>query len=239
MTPGHAQPRYHWIAPAPGLVLLAGGLLGACAPPDAPYDLAWACAPGGVAEIADDFDDNEVGDVWFAYPPGGGMTRAVESNGQLELHASGAEGEFANYNWTGGARSIEGCFASVEAAQTSGPNKEMKTYFILRKAGSDPGGAEISFTQLGAELLMTIRGGGHAPVTRSVTYDAKEHRFWRFREAGGATSFDTSPDAVDWTEQASGETPDYAGDVAIVLGLGSNAVTKAAYATFDNLNVAP
>lgn len=232
-------------APRRGLGLAAGSLFavaavaGGCSPPDAPYDLAWACEPGGVAEIADNFDDNKSSKSWFAFPPGDPKNGAVEQDGQVELRSDGTAKSFSLYKWRGEAASLLGCTASIEVKAIGSTAGEIKTFFSLRKTNADPNVDEIAITQAASSLSMLVYTGGVGKTAGSTTYDAELHRFWRIREDSGTTYFDTSADASQWDNHASAPTPSYAQNVGVVLGVGQNNAAPPSTATFDNLSTVP
>lgn len=229
------------------LLAMAASLV-ACAPLRAGYDLAAVCEPGGIAEIVDNFgDDAATVGSWDAYPDGNSFNTASRNRGQLIVTTSGQAGAFSNYNWTGGPRSLLECSASVEMTSVDSTAGGVTTYFVIRRDNAAPLKDEISIGQEGGSLVMSLLEGSESqPVVDargkpagSRPFDEVKQRFWRIREAEQTIYFDTSPDGLEWTNQAQAATPSYAGSVNISLGIGSSDDTDPTIATFDNLNLVP
>ena len=71
----------------------------------------------------------------------------------------------------------------------------------------------------------------------SITLNTTTHRWWRFRESGGTTYWDTSPDGVSWTQRFFLANPFALTAVSVYLRTGNWAAASGAnYAVFDNFN---
>ncbi len=219
--------------------LLAGALLTGCFPPDGKYDLVGndedVCGTGSVAEVFDDFNDNEKGPNWAAYAD---RTASVqEVNGQVEMGVDGSANAFAGYAWIDGTRSLVGCRVSVHMKQVASTTGDALTYFTLKDEVSGLG--EIRMGHVGQSLEMAIQLA-EGNTMKAVPYDPVLHGWWRIREVSGTVSFETSEDGEEWLPLFDAKTPSFASNVGVNVGMGVVfPPTEGGFAVVDNLNVAP
>jgi hypothetical protein len=64
-------------------------------------------------------------------------------------------------------------------------------------------GNNLIFGYAGGSLQVNSNISGSQTTLFSMTYSATAHAWWRIRESGGTTYFDTSPDGATWTNQYS------------------------------------
>lgn len=83
-----------------------------------------------------------------------------------------------------------------------------------------------------------VVGGVHTNFL-AIPYDPSAHRWWRIRESGARTFFETSPDGCGWTTRYSLANPITLDAVMIGLGAGTYEEMDAGVALFDNLNIPP
>jgi tRNA A-37 threonylcarbamoyl transferase component Bud32 len=95
---------------------------------------------------------------------------------------------------------------------------------VPRKGGANLVAAGDSQNYVGFEaadgLLYSFHrlGGLHTEVDK-IPYDAKQHRFWQVREAGGTVYWETSPDGKQFTTRAKRPAPEFMRSVEIeVMG---------------------
>jgi len=104
-----------------------------------------------------------------------------------------------------------------------------------------PGGQSyIELAQQNTNLRCTITVAASPTNYCSVPFDAVNHHYWRMSEAGGAVSWQTSPDGTAWTTLATQASPFPLDDVSIVLGAGAvGANASPGTATFDSYDMPP
>lgn len=79
------------------------------------------------------------------------------------------------------------------------------TYFqAITETGS--GGAGIQYNS-GSIWAYWISSSGAVTSLATLTYDPVNHAWWRIRESGGTTYFDTAPDGLVWTNRWSVADP--------------------------------
>lgn len=105
---------------------------------------------------------------------------------------------------------------------------------------SDVGGTDLGFElrALTGQLVMFNRTGYFDPGAVAITYDATAHAWLRVRETGGTTYWDTSPDAVTWTNRRAVASPAWVGAADLEFQLiahRSDGIPD--YAEFDNVNI--
>ncbi|MFD5041952.1 chitosanase [Streptomyces sp. NPDC058377] len=184
--------------------------------------------------LVDDFNDNSVSAVLW---PGsyGGVT---ETGGRARVPVSAAYAGFESAAaWQ---LKDSGVFVEVPTLPAVGGTEE--AYVSLVISGSTDG-TSIGWTyNLISGMLRAVSNVDYwDDAAVSLTYSSTAHRWWRVRETGSTVYWDTSPDGVTWTQRRSLTTPAWAA-AATTLGLSLEAVRDtgaAAYAEFDNLNVAP
>jgi hypothetical protein len=188
--------------------------------------------------IADDFDDGTRSHTWVS-TYGGDFCTPTETGGQLVLAHTG-EGYRECAYASGPAYDLTGTSVLVEVpAVTTGEDD----YYAFLSLTAQPGSSlDLYVVRSGGELAL---GAGYhsneAMVEMGrVAYSTTAHRWWRIREQGGTTHWETSPDAVSWTEQATLPNPIAVVGVNVNLGVGFDAAgTQGATVAFDNLNVTP
>lgn len=97
----------------------------------------------------------------------------------------------------------------------------------------------ITSTQyrLCSETNLNRLVGGSELTTASVAYNSSTHLWWKIRESGGRTYWETSADNVTWTTRASLTNPIAVTALRIVLfGVTYQAETNPGSANFDNLS---
>ncbi|MEZ4302422.1 MAG: hypothetical protein R3B70_46270 [Polyangiaceae bacterium] len=210
----------------------------ACQPPDAIYDLTGetgACGFGSVAEIADDFNDDAKSSDWAGYAdPSASL---AETNQQIEMSVDGSLRAFAGYAWIGGPRSLLDCQVTLQVKQVGSTSPGILTYFSVPPADGSEG--DIAFTHSGTALRMNVRAGG-SDTSQGVPYDPVAHAWWRIRESAGTIHFEASADGLTWLPLFEAETPEFAGSVAVNIGMGApDPAPQGGFAILDNLNVTP
>jgi D-alanyl-D-alanine dipeptidase len=76
------------------------------------------------------------------------------------------------------------------------------------------------------------------PGAVSITYSSTTHRWWRIMLSGGNWVWDTSPDAITWTNQRTSTAPSWATSgttLSVALASHRDAGTND-FSEFDNFN---
>jgi len=165
-------------------------------------NLPSASAPGACAasSVRDTFDDGVLAVTWNNWI-GSGACTGREVNGRFELTFSGV-----GDSWCGTeTRQVVDLRddATVVEVATSPSMTDLSTLF---EAVSLADSTRIEMRHDESLLFMSMRDGNRMLASRSLTFDATAHHFWRLREAAGTTYWETSPDATTWTTQLSAPT---------------------------------
>jgi hypothetical protein len=156
------------------------------------------------ATLQDDFNDNSTNTtIWnnaynssATYSETGGRVVITLANATSGSNYAGYS-TLTTYNLTGSS-------SSVELVTTPSQSTNAQAIFKLQIDANNV----IAFILSNGTLRFqkNVAGGGYTDVS-SVTYSATDHRWWRIRESGGTTYYDTSSDAVTWTNRASLANP--------------------------------
>lgn len=131
---------------------------------------------------------------------------------------------------------LQGCAVWIEAPSIVKNGAAGKTYWQLHNAP----GTSASFAVVNGNLEVKVGDTAGMLGQASFAYMPSEHRWWRFREAGGILIMETSPDFITWTTLLTTQTPSYIAQVAIGLGVISPSnQTGLGKTTFDNFNIVP
>lgn len=201
-------------------------------------DVPW-CA---IETLRDDFEDGLVGLGWSAWSTDN--CTFYERNGRLEFELAPTGN--ANCGYDSRTRyDLRGRTVTIEVPKVDESGK-IHTYFLLDFADNnwiafDHGSAGDQ----GANRLVCrnqLRNANATPC--SLSYEAAEHRWWRFRHDrdANAVHWETSPDAKQWTSHASYDAGNFSfNGAAIVLYAESYNATDLEKAGngFDNLNITP
>jgi hypothetical protein len=87
-------------------------------------------------------------------------------------------------------------YAQVSPPPTGNGSREMFMEMIRDSAATDKLSIYVSGGQLNARRMLA---GANSGTGTAVPYNPVAHAWWRIRESGGTTFFDTSPDSVNWT----------------------------------------
>lgn len=122
---------------------------------------------------------------------GGGIYTLPTTTNYCNMNAQVTRDETASY-----------FFAKVGI--TSGANRETVLWVMQNGTTANDG---LLFRESNGTLTAGYRIGGADTTLATLTYSTTNHAWMRMREAGGTCFWDTSADAVTWTNQASHATP--------------------------------
>jgi hypothetical protein len=155
-------------------------------------------ACGGPSTLTDNFDDGVTSAAWVQAGSGGGY--AHESNGELIGATTAGAGGGGGYNST---QAFDFRNDAIWVEVTAVPSQN-STAAVQMQAFSHVGRSFIMISELQGQLHFSREvNGSIGDVNAPIPYDPVAHRWWRLRESAGITNWETSPDSVTWTVQAS------------------------------------
>lgn len=132
---------------------------------------------------------------------------------------------------------LRNCMTWVEAPTVLPPGTPGDTTFEVRLDGNNL--ADIAVTEGGLAVEFSV--GGAIVAEDYIQYDPTNHRWWRFRDEGGTSYLETSPDGISWDERLSMATPFdlSAVTIGLTMGVWGQPTGAAGTGEFDNLNELP
>ncbi|AKT40151.1 hypothetical protein [Chondromyces crocatus] len=193
--------------------------------------------PGGHVPLVDDFDGPNLSLDWVA---GIGLPASIAiADGALKVTLPDREA----INMYGGVRSsavydLTGCSVFARVDRVTSANTHAFTQ-IYATAGDDVGFIEI--VQMAGRLVFKQVIGNVNEELKSIPYSPTLHAYWRLREAGGMSYWETSPDGHAWVIQHRAPNPVSLGSIRVGLGAGIYQVEPSypGEAHFGSVNVAP
>jgi hypothetical protein len=149
---------------------------------------AGAC--GSTELMRDDFDVAGAPPLFMQFTASGLTISESGSLWNLTFAANVSAGRYAGYKSVL-SFPVDGLCASIESVAV--PNPSGALYFKL--IGGDE---QIEFFLIDNLLSMRTRKGAKLATLAVNTFDPAKHRFWRLRNQGGMTFWDTSPNNVDF-----------------------------------------
>lgn len=147
---------------------------------------------------ADSFNGSVIdGAKWTTFTFAGGT--ATEGGGAVSLtpapNTTNSEAQIKSIN----SASLIGNAASVKAVGVLNSANDCDEDFSLMLSGSN---RVVWFLEHGSLKALYYVNGVKTTLV-SLTYSSVNHVYWRIRESGGTVYWDTSPDRLTWTQQAS------------------------------------
>lgn len=159
------------------------------------------------SSVRDDFDDGVVARSYNNWSSMGPCT-GREVDGAFELSFSGSGDAWCGVE-TRQLVDLRDDAISIEVPTAPGFSTAEAFFEALTPAGD-----KVQMGRGPGGLFTEIRQGNRQPAWQEIPYDPVFHRFWRLRESGGQTYWDTSADGVTWTNRFSAAT---AIDVSAVI----------------------
>lgn len=186
-----------------------------------------------ISGLIDNFNDNTVNTgIWVnnfgTVSETGGRARVTCDTG-YNAYSSGLV-------WTLQNSSV---LVQVFPNAAGGATTEAWTQVLVK---SNVAGTDLSMERdaIANTLKMGARVGfGYTAVT-SITYSATDHVWWRIRETGAQTFYETSPDGFNWTTRKTETSVALVDDADLEFQLiahRNNGTND--FAEFDNVNVPP
>jgi hypothetical protein len=155
----------------------------------------------GTEAVKDDFDDGTLDPSWTPYSTGGIVI--TETGGELVIDIQpellvGHYGEIASP-----AHTLAGCQVSIHVTQIPPDGTSGGVLVLTDGAAGDR--LEMSY---GNGYIGCIYWIADMPTfIADAPYDPVAHAWWRLRESGGTTYFETSPDGISYQFLASLPNP--------------------------------
>lgn len=190
-------------------------------------------AAGKTEALVDQLNDNSTDtNKWTAFSS---SATVAEANNRLEitLPNSIAGTNYAGYTAVSGLSLIS---SYVRARISQAPN--IANGSTILKAQNSGGTNYVQIQQYNGTLKFQYNSGGGDVDVATKSYDSSADLWWRIRESGGTTYFDTSADNVMWYNRASVANPITMTNLFGVMTagtFGSQAAPPKAY--FDNYNL--
>lgn len=186
-------------------------------------------------QLSDNFDDNSTDSVkWPAAYTSSATYSETGKQLVITLAGSTSGSNYAGYA-TDPGYDLTANYAQIEVVSVPSQSTSAQVIFKIQYDSNNA----IAFIESAGTLAFqtNVAGGGYTSVA-SVTYNPIAHRFWRIRELSGAVYWDTSPDGINWTSQASTLTPIDITSTFVEFSAGTyQSETNPGSAIFDNFNI--
>lgn len=193
------------------------------------------CAAGKVGDLQETFDSTWTS-RWSTWNDSSTEAAVVGGIASLKLqpNVNGYAGFSTTKSWD-----TRDCAVSVEVLKT--PDVTLPSTEIYFSLGDSSMQNAVIFTAFGGVLYVERRVGGTKAEQNEITYSAAMQRFWRIREAGGTTYFETAPDGKTWSAHLQAPTNPQASAYFVEIGSGSwdTPPSTTSISQFDNVNVVP
>lgn len=186
-----------------------------------------------ISTLTDNFDDNTVNATLWPNNFGG----YSETGGRARVTCD------ANYNAYSSALIYtldeSSILVRVFPPAAGGATTEAWAQVLIL---SGTAGTDLMFevdARLG-NLNMSNRVGYADATSTQITYSATDHAWLRFRETGGQTMWDTSPNGLAWTNRKTVTSPAYVTSTTLefqMISHRNNGTND--FSEFDNVNVPP
>lgn len=189
-----------------------------------------------MATLQDNFTGNTLNATLWSSATGGTTTLSYSENGVSVNLPATATGSDAGIVYSNTTYDLTGSYLAARILVT--PNPATNAYGDLQAQISNENlvGWNIQGGTLEARYVLS---GSITGVT-SFSYNPGLHVFWRVRESGGTTYWDTSPNGTDWTNRASVANP--ITETALVAQVSASCYepeTSPGHFVLNSLNVFP
>jgi hypothetical protein len=188
-----------------------------------------------------DFEDPLTRDWKYVYRDGGATHRITE--GALYLEPNDAEDNFVIY---GTSRLFQAVGQGVSVEMIEALNAPSETSFRLTNSNEwvefeVRGDPDMEGDPTDPVLRARYRAEDTTNDLTATPYNPEQHRFLRIRDDGSTMYWESSPDGIDWSVEASqAPVPVELKNIRIELGAdGSPDTPVQGQAVFDNVNILP
>ncbi len=165
---------------------------------------AFAGGAGETILFSDNFDDNSIDEVNWNTLTSVGAT-VTETGQQLELYVPSDNLSYATLMMDG-AEDMTGKYVGVEIKSVSNASDNNDSQLFISDT-NDGSGDHVTSDKVGFAIysgsISAYSAGEGWNTLWTAGWDLETYKFWRIREDGGITYWDTSADGVIWTNRAS------------------------------------
>lgn len=187
----------------------------------------------GVASISSlkDTFNNGIGAAWSTTGSSDTTEVVGQGNAVYISHTAATQYNFlfsaSTYSWTGDS-------AYVQILDFG--NQTIATHEVTLMALLDTNNKVFIRAMNNTIQAWKVVAGTSTQIGSNVTLDYSNHKWFRIRESGGTTFFDTAPNGVNWTNQWSVANPFAMTSLSAYLQSGSGTETFPSGGIFDNFN---
>jgi hypothetical protein len=185
-----------------------------------------------IGDLADDFDDGVLAEIWFTYGQAPPETAFRETGGRLVIElADGVAESYAGYVTRVG-HDLRGRAMTVQLVEVPAA-ADVGCYATLVTPDE---AHELDFTVATATLTARVDDVAFA----SAPFDPSAQSWWRIRELDGVVIWETSPDGRAWARFAERAAPAFVAGVRPNIGGGTQRVVALpGRCAFDNFGLPP
>jgi hypothetical protein len=184
-------------------------------------------------DFVDDFGDGSFAGVWSRNDETG--CTATEPGGVLLMQMQTAVNSRCRLTTSEGFDMREDA-VTVQVVQHPSGGTPANCWLV---AQPEPGRGYIIGYETGTLFMGRLQNEAYINIS-SRGFVENEMAWWRLREAGGTTFFETAPDGVTWTERASTANLYDMSEIAVSIGSLVEAPIGTGFdVRFDNLNTLP
>lgn len=154
-----------------------------------------AAGCGSTELLRDDFDVAGPAPLFMEFTANGLTIDELGGQWNITFASNVGAGRYAGYSSVA-TYAADGLCASIESVAVPNPSGVM--YFKL--SGGDE---QIEFFLIDSFLRMRTQKGSQVAILAQIAFDPVQQRFWRLRNQGGTTSWDTSPDNINFVSHVS------------------------------------
>ncbi len=184
--------------------------------------------------LQDNFNENTILSKWNTFQSATPSEVAVQ-NQRLEItHSATSEYNALESN---SSYDMTGSFFFCQILNAG--NQSLASHEVIMYLRID-GNNKLWFTINGGQIkaFKNVAAGGNTQVGSSITYDSTIHKWFRFRESGGTTFWDTSTDGIYWINQWSLANPFAVTSLLLAMQSGCFATeASGSFGYFDNFNI--
>jgi hypothetical protein len=136
---------------------------------------------------------------WFQTVAGTTTMSYASGGATVNLPASATSTDIGSDGSNTSTYDLTGSYAYMQV--TAVPSNSTSAYAALQLAVLATG-YYLRWHKEGSNLYARYNTGSTTSAA-TLTYSATDHKWWRIRESGGTTYWDTSPDGTTWTNRAS------------------------------------
>jgi hypothetical protein len=144
--------------------------------------------------FTDDFEDGVVSHSWWVRSWDNAECSFAEQDGELQFNLTGA----ALYNCgvvLAPGYDMTGSSVTIEVPALTPGQPELNVW--LEAFVDEDNAVSVGVHDGSVTFGYKLAGASYTPA--SASYSPSTHRWWRLREAGGETYWETSPDGSSWT----------------------------------------